>query len=129
METAFRAALLAWLRSDPVLAAGINLVSEEAPTRAHHPWLALVASASADWSTKCRKGRELRCALELQCRADDSSATARLVESLEARIEAMPRTQPGFAIANILFLRSRAEQRPGNVRATLVEYRFRLLAA
>lgn len=129
METMLRAALVEWLRADAILAGLLNAVAEEAPTRASPPWLGLVASASTDWSTKDRQGREVRLALELHCRGDDAGASAATVRAIEARIEALPRAQSGFAIASQAFLRARAEQRPGNLRAVLLEYRFRLLAA
>jgi len=128
METALRAALLAWLRADAVLANLLNAVTEEAPARAAPPWLALVASASSDWSTKDRAGREVRVAFELHCRGDDPGTAAATVRAVEARIEALPRAHEGFTVANVTFLRARAEQRPGNARAVLLEYRFRLLA-
>jgi hypothetical protein len=57
METLLRAALLGWLRTDPALAEAVNAVTEEAPLRTAPPWLGIVASASADWSTKDRRGR------------------------------------------------------------------------
>ena len=44
-------------------------------------------------------------------------------------MQALPRTQDGFEIASIAFLRARTERRPNNARATLLEYRFRCLAA
>ena len=128
METELRAVLIGWLRSDAVLASLLNAVVEEAPSRASPPWLGLVASASGDWSTKDRAGREVRVALELHCRGDDPGTAAALSRAVEARIEALPRSQDGFAVATIAFLRARAEQRPGNLRAVLFEYRFRLLA-
>ncbi len=128
METELRAALIAWLRADAVLAGLLNAVTEEAPSRAALPWLALVASASGDWSTKDRMGREVRVAMELQCRGDDPGTAGAVTRAIEARIEALPRTQDGFAVATTAFLRARAEQRSGNVRAVLLEYRFRLLA-
>ena len=127
METLLRAALIAWLGSDPALA-GINIVTEESPVRASVPWLGLTASASTDWSTKDRMGREVRVALELHLRGDDPLTAAPLTRAIEARIAAMPHAQPGFALVTALFLRSRAEQRPRNTRAVLIEYRFRLLA-
>ena len=126
METALRAALLAWLRADPALAA-LNLVAEEAPLSASLPWLGIAASASADWSAKDVRGREIRVALELHCRGDDPASASTLVRALEARIEALPRIHDGFAIASTLFLRARAEQRANNIRAVLLEYRFRAL--
>ena len=128
MEIAFRAALLAHLAADPVLAAGLNAITEEAPLRATPPWLGIVASASGDFSHKTGMGREVRVALELQCRGDDPATAADLVLAIEAAIERLQADQPGFRIASLLFLRSRAEQRSDNRRAILLEYRARLLA-
>lgn len=128
METTLRAALLDWLRGDAILAGLLNAVTEEAPARAAPPWLGIAASASADWSTKDRKGREVRVALELHCRGDDPGTAGAIARAIEARVEALPRVQPGFAIASLAFLRARAEQRPANTRAVLLEYRFRLLS-
>jgi len=127
METGLRAALIAWLQTDAILANLLNAVSEEAPSRAAPPWLGIAASASADWSTKDRMGREVRVALELHCRGDDPGTAAATTQAIEARVEALPRVQPGFEIASTAFLRARAEQRPGNLRAVLLEYRFRVL--
>ena len=128
MECDLRAALIAWLRTDAGLAPRLNAVTEEAPSRASPPWLAIAASASRDWSTKERAGREVRVALELHGRGDDAGTAAALARAVEARVEALPRSHDGFEVASVAFLRARAEQRPGNVRAVLLEYRFRLLA-
>lgn len=129
MENALRAKLIGWLRSDPDLSTQLNIFAEEAPVRAHSPWLGIVASASADWSVKTARGREVRIAVELHCRSDAPDVASALAAAVENRIEALPSAQTGFSIASIIFLRSRAEQRPGNIRAVLIEYRFRLLAA
>jgi len=128
MEIALRAALVGWLASDSALASQLNSVSEEAPARSALPWLAIATSASTDWSVKERPGREVRVALELHCRGDRPDAAATLVAALEARIAALPREQDGFAVVTAQFLRARTEQRAGNVRSILFEYRFRLLA-
>ena len=128
METPLRAALIAWLSADAALGQMLNTIAEEAPSRTAPPWLGIVASASADWSTKDRTGREVRIALEIHCRGDDPDTAADLAAAVEARVEALPRVQAGFHIATVAFLRARAEQRSGNVRAVLLEYRFRLLA-
>lgn len=127
MEVPLRAALIAWLRADPALAA-LNGISEEAPSRASLPWLAIAASASTDWSCKTAPGREVRLAIELQCRGDQPGAAADLVAAIEARVDALPRDQAGFAVITTQFLRARAEQRGESRRAVLLEYRFRLLA-
>ncbi len=77
MEIALRAALIAWLAADPALAPQLNAIVEEAPSRTALPWLALAASASADWSCKDRAGREVRIALELHCRGDRADSRRR----------------------------------------------------
>ena len=128
MEIPLRAALLAWLAADPVLAAQLNAVTEEAPSRTALPWLAVAASASADWSAKEVTGREVRVALELHCRGDQPDAAAALVAAIEARIAALPSAQAGLRVVSVTFLRARAEMRSANTRAVLLEYRFRVLA-
>ena len=128
MEIPLRAALLDWLASDPSLSGQLNAVAEEAPSRASLPWLAVAASASTDWSCKTNEGREVRVALELQCRGDTPDAAGDLVSAIESRIAALPRSQSGFDVVTTRFLRARAEQRGESRRAILLEYRFRLLA-
>lgn len=128
METPLRAALLAWLAADTTLSAQLNPITEEAPGRTALPWLAIAASASADWSAKDHIGREVRIALELHCRGDRPECAAQLVSAIEARIAALPGAQSGFQVVSQAFLRARAEQRGANTRAILIEYRFRLLA-
>jgi hypothetical protein len=128
METLLRAALIEWLRADPTLAAELNIVAEEAPSRATSPWLGIAASASADWSAKGIAGREVRIALEFHYRGDDPATGAAVAQAIEDRIASLPRAQAGFDVVSVVFLRSRVEQRAGNIRAALAEYRFRLLA-
>lgn len=128
MEIAFRAALLAWLAADPLLAAELNSITEEAPVRASPPWLGIVASASGDFGHKSGQGREVRVALELQYLGDDPAEAADLVNAIEARVFALPPDQPGYRIASLAFLRARAEQRGEARRAILLEYRARLIA-
>ncbi len=128
MEIALRAALIDWLSADTALAPGLNAIVEEAPNRTALPWLAIAASASADWSAKDRTGREVRIALELHCRGDRPDTAASLTAGIEARIAALPAAQAGFRVVSTQFLRARAEQRAANTRAILIEYRFRLLA-
>ena len=126
MESLLRAALIDWLRTDPSLDA-LNAVEEESPLVASLPWMGIAASASADWSTKDRAGREIRIAFELATRAEEAPGDAAIASAVERRIESLPRSQPDFTVVNIHFLRARNERRPGNRRASLLEYRFNLL--
>lgn len=127
METRLRTALIGWLAADPLLSAALNAITEEAPSRAAPPWLGIAASASIDWGAKGIRGREVRVALELHTRGEEAAETAALIAQVEDRIELLPLAQDGFSVITTTFLRARAEQRPRNVRATLIEYRFRLL--
>ena len=129
METLMRAALLAWLSAEAGLAALLSAVTEEKPARPTLPWLAIATSAATDWSTKTERGAEVRIALELQCRGDQPGDAGALVTAIDNAVRAMPAAQAGFAIASSVFLRSRSEQRSPTVRAVLIEYRFRVLAA
>jgi len=127
METQLRAVLLACLKGDPALA-GLNSITEEAPSRASPPWLAISASASTDWSAKEAVGREVRVAVELHVRGDDPTTGLALAQAVDTRMATVPRAQSGFDIVTAVFLRSRVEQRANNLRAMLFEYRFRLIA-
>lgn len=127
MEIAVRALLIDWLSTDPVLSAQLNAIVEEAPSRTALPWLAIAASASSDWSVKDKPGREVRIALELHCRGDRPDTAAALTAAIEARIAALAPVQSGLRMVMATFLRARAEQRAGNTRAILIEYRFRVM--
>ncbi|PLK23910.1 DUF3168 domain-containing protein [Porphyrobacter sp. TH134] len=127
MENDLRAALIAWLAADPALAA-INAIEEETPLSATPPWLGIAASASTEWGTKDRMGREVRVALELDSYTDLTAGDANLLGAIERRVLDLPPFHTGFEIASIRFLRSRSEARADNRRAALLEYRFRLFA-
>ncbi len=127
MENHLRAALIAWLRADPALAP-INTIEEEAPLRAAAPWLGIAASASVDWGTKDRTGREIRIALELSSRADETAADAAILGAIERRVLDLPVFHTGFELASVRFLRARSEARANNLRAALLEFRFRVFA-
>ncbi|HBQ55239.1 MAG TPA: DUF3168 domain-containing protein [Erythrobacter sp.] len=127
MEIPFRAALMAWLRADPILADMLNSIEEDGPVAASPPHLALVASAGTDWSTKTARGREIRLALELSGRGDDPAQTAVLAQRVEQRIATLAPQQAGYRIVVTQFLRSRVERRRRGLRAVLLEYRFTLI--
>ena len=127
MEIPFRAALMAWLRADPILADMLNSIEDDGPVAASPPHLALVASAGIDWSTKTARGREIRLALELAGRGDDPAQTAVLAQRVEQRIATLAPQQAGYRIVVTQFLRSRVERRRRGLRAVLLEYRFTLI--
>jgi len=127
MENALRAALIEWLRADPALA-DINAIEEETPVAASTPWLGIAASASRDWGTKDRQGREVRIAFELESRTDNPAADSGLLGRIETRIRNLPPFHADFELASIRFLRSRSETRANNLQGGLLEFRVRLFA-
>ncbi|MGB7417882.1 MAG: DUF3168 domain-containing protein [Erythrobacter sp.] len=127
MENALRAALLDWLRADPALSS-INAFEEESPAAASPPWLGIAASASTDWGTKTRAGREVRIAIELETRTDDVVADGPWLTAIEGRVLDLPPFHSDFELASVRFLRARSEARPDNLRGSLLEFRFRIFA-
>lgn len=127
MESAFRSALVDWLRADDTLAGMVNAIEEEGPVAASPPSLAIVASASADWSSKTSMGREIRIAFELLDRSDASASTAAIAARIEQRIATLAPQQDGFRVVVTQFLRSRVERRKRAMRAVLLEYRFKII--
>ena len=127
MEIELRKAAIAWLREDPALS-DLNAVEEESPLSAAAPWLGIAASGSVDWSTKDRRGREVRLAFELTTDSDETTSQSAFVAAIEQRLSQLPAAQTDFELINSQFLRARSERRTNNRRATLLEYRFRLLA-
>lgn len=128
MENTLRHQLIEWLRSDQALI-GINSIEEEAPLSASPPWLSISASASTDWGTKDRPGREIRVALELETLIDAPDADSSLLTAIEQRVLAFPPFHDAFEVASIRFMRARSEARRDNRRGALLEFRFRLLSA
>jgi hypothetical protein len=127
MENQFRSDLIAWLAADPLLDAEINVVSEENPLETSAPRMSIATSASTDWSTKSGPGREVRIALELVERSDQSASLSNHLALTESRIATLNPEQNGYRVVVTQFLRSRAERRQRGLRAVLLEYRFRLL--
>lgn len=128
MESAFRSALTAWLRSDAALASMVNAIEEEGAVAASLPAIAIAASAAVDRGSKTHAGREVRLALELRDRSDDPASTGAIIAAIEQRIATLAPTQTGFRVVATQFLRSRVERRARSIRAVLLEYRFILIA-
>lgn len=127
MENSLRREVLEWLKNDPRLAE-VNAFAEEAPVTASPPWVGIAASASVDWGVKERPGREIRIALELESRTDETEADGDVLSLIQQRVLDLPAFHPEFEVASIRFLRGRSEQRDNNLRGALLEFRFRIFA-
>ncbi len=101
---------------------------EEATGPIARPMLAIAASASRDWSTKSESGREIRIALEHRSRGDAADTDIEVLGAIETRVLSLPPEQLGFRVVASHFLRARNEKRSHNLRSSLIEFRFLLLA-
>ncbi|CAN5418669.1 hypothetical protein BH10PSE15_BH10PSE15_13310 [soil metagenome] len=128
-EGAVQAAVLAVLRGDVTLSAGLNGVFEGPPIKATPPYAELGEMLSGDWSVKDRDGRELRLAVMLRDVAETSARVQGLAGAAGIAIEALPRELGDWRVVSVALVRTRL-LRPAPGRWTLmVEYRVRVLAA
>lgn len=124
-DALFQNALLAGLRTS--LAGRVNGVSLGPPVQAAPPWIELGELLAADWSTKDRAGRELRCLMLIR---DDRAAPERvqaIADAAEAVIAALDPAPGAWRVASLVLVRRRlARERPGWLVA--LDHRVRLLA-
>ena len=126
---AVRAAAAAALAGDTVLAAALNGVFAGPPVRASPPFAEVTETLSSDWSTKDRRGREVRLAVLLHDAGETPARMLALAEAVETAVPAMPRDLDGWHVASLVFVRARvAGDGPGRWLAS-VEFRARMLSA
>lgn len=105
----------------------LNAVYAANPARAREPFAVVEAGMSADWSTKDRRGRELRPAISIVTAAEDPAVLQALLADAADAVEAMSPAQAGWGIASCILLRARhAREREGRWRG-LVEFRVRMM--
>ncbi|MFC3581934.1 DUF3168 domain-containing protein [Sphingomonas hylomeconis] len=127
-ESVLQAALLAALRGDAALTAGLNGVFEGPAVKASPPFAELGELLSVDWGTKTVAGRELRVAVTVRGAGDTGAAVAALAGMVGAAIEAVPRDLAGWRVASVALLRTRLLRGAPGVWAAVVEYRVRMMA-
>jgi hypothetical protein len=106
----------------------VTQVFDAPPVRAARPYALVEEAWLTDWGTKDMAGREGRFAVTLFDAGERPARLRALSGEVEAAIDAMPRDiGQGWAIASLVFLRSRIA-REGDGRWTAVsEFRVRML--
>lgn len=105
----------------------LNGIYDANPARAREPFAVVEPGVAADWSTKDRRGRELRPAMSIVIAGDDPAALRGLMADAGEAIEAIAPDLPGWRIASCVLLRSRhAREREGRWRG-LIEFRVRMM--
>jgi len=125
---ALQAAAVAALSAHPVLAAQLTGIYDGPPPRAAFPYIAVTDGVTSDWSTKTKKGREIRLAFTVWDDGEAASRLTNLMGHVDDALLAIPRDLPGWRIASLVFLRSMVLRDPAGPWAGLVEHRVRLLA-
>lgn len=106
---------------------GLNGIYEAYPARAREPFAVVEPGAVADWSTKDRRGRELRPAVGIVTAGEDPARLRALLADAGEAIEAMAGDLPGWRVASCVLLRSRhAREREGRWRGQ-IEFRVRMM--
>ena len=127
-ESVLQAALLAALRGDAALAAGLNGVFEGAAVKASVPFAELGELLAVDWGTKTAAGREVRVAVTVRGAGDTGAVVSGLAGAVGAAIEVVPRDLAGWRLASVVFLRTRLLRGGPGAWAAVVEYRVRMMA-
>ncbi len=127
--TALLDALAAALRADPALAATLQAVEVDRhePSGAR-PAVTLAAPASADWSTKTERGREVAVRLAVHDRPERAARARELMAAAGAALERPPAVA-GWRLVSLVEREpaSGAVQRPPAPGREVAEWRARLL--
>jgi len=115
------------LRGDAVLMAQISGLYDGPPARAAFPYIAMQASASANWSHKSGTGRELRLALAIYDDVDQVQRLHRLMGQVEALLETPLGDGEYWAVIVQQFLRSRILRDADAPWTALIELRVNVL--
>ena len=127
-EGVVQAAVLAVLRADAVLSAGLNGVFEGPAVKASTPFAELGDLLSVDWGAKTAAGRELRVALTIRDAAETNGRAQRLADAAGAAIEGLPRALDGWRVASVVLVRLRVLRGPPGRWSATLEYRVRVMA-
>ena len=127
-EAVLQAALLAALRGDATLSAGLNGVFEGPAVKASTPYAELGDLLSVDWGTKSAAGREVRIGVTIRDAAETGVRVQRLADAAGAAIEHCPRDLAGWRVASVALVRARVLRGAPGKWSAVVEYRVRMLA-
>ena len=126
-EAVLQAALLAALRGDAVLAAGLNGVAGAPGVKSSVPYAELGELLAIDWGTKTAAGRELRLGVTVRDAGETGARAQALAGAAGKAIELLPRDLASWRVASVAFVRSRVVRGRGGEWAASVEYRVRMM--
>lgn len=126
-ESVLQAALLAVLRGDATLSAGLNGVFEGPAVKASLPFAELGPLLSVDWGTKTAAGREVRISVTVHAAGETGAVVQMPADAVGAAIERLPRALTGWRVASVVFVRLRMLPGGAGQWAAVIEYRVRMM--
>lgn len=125
---ALRAAMLAALGNDPVLAAELTGIFEAPPYRSALPYAQIEEPVLGDWSTKDMTGREARLTILIRDTGEVPVRLRRLADAAEAAVAAMPGAlDDGWRVAALSLTRRRILRERDGHWVALIEHRAAML--
>ncbi|GAY20901.1 MULTISPECIES: DUF3168 domain-containing protein [Sphingobium] len=128
-EVAVRGAVVAALRGDAVLMAGVNGLFDGAPGRASAPYGVVGDCIALDWGAKDVEGRELTVAVSLFDVGEAPARLGGLLERVDAAMRALGPVE-GWRVVGARLVRSRVTRTAARDGwQALADYRVRVVRA
>ena len=128
-EVAARAAVIAALRADGALMAGLNALYDGEPGRASAPYGHVGEAIGADWGGKDVEGREVRLTIGLRSADETPARLAAMIARIDPALTGAA-VIDGWRIVTARLIRSRVTQgegRPPSGWRAVIDYRLRVV--
>lgn len=129
-EMAVRGAVIAALRSDTALMAGINALFDGEPVRATMPYGVVGECIGAEWGAKALEGREVRLTIALLDGGETPGALAARIARVDATMGEIADAGAGWRIVTAQLVRSRlarVNRQPMSGWQAVLDYRVRVV--
>lgn len=129
-EVAVRAAVIAALRGDAALMAGINALFDGEPVRATMPYGVVGECVGAEWGGKELEGREVRLTIALLDGGEAPGALAARIARVDTVMAGIADAGEGWRIVTARLVRSRlsrVNRQPMSGWQAVMDYRVRVV--
>jgi hypothetical protein len=129
-EVVVRATVVAALRGDAELMAGLNGLFDGLPVRASVPYAVVGECIAGDWGAKELEGRELRLSISLHDAGETPERLAAVLGRIDPVVQGVDASAGGWRIVGVRLSRSRVmKAREKDGWQAMVDYRLRVVAS